>query len=119
MSNTREMARRDRWVRRRLRDYPSELPHEGYSEYDYYDSTIHEIRKGASEKRYLDFKSSRPKAAELLELMFGDVAKEVFEYLPPDLSEIKCALLASCLVPIAKTEEDRISMLDNTAFEEL
>ena len=119
MSNTREMARMDRWVRRRLREYPDELPHEGYSEYDYYDSTIHEIRKTASEKRYLEFKSSRPKAAELLDLMFGDVAKEVFEYLPLDLSEIKCALLASCLAPIPKNDGDRISRLDNSGFEEL
>ena len=65
----------------KAKEYPDELPHEGYSEYDYYDSTIHEIRKTASEKRYLDFKESRPKAAELLDYVWR-CSEEVFRYLP-------------------------------------
>ena len=89
-------------------------PQDYYSEYDYFNSTIHEIRKATSEELYKEFKASRPKAAGLLESLFGDMAKEVFSYFPPDISETKCGFLLASMLPSGDIDESRaINSLDS------
>ena len=108
MSNTRQLARKSDNPFTNPRNRPREVnPQDYYSEYDYFNSTIHEIRKASSEELYKEFKTSRPKAAAFLEAMFGDMAKEVFSFFPPDISEIKCGLLLSNMLPSIESEDNR------------
>lgn len=117
MSNTRELARKSQnpfGMRPNLWRTKEINPQEYYSEYDYFNSTIHEMRKATSDELYKEFKASRPKAAAFLESMFGDMAKEVFSYFPPDISETKCGFLLANMLPSGDIDENRaINSLDS------
>ena len=120
MSNTRELARKyqnpfNMFGQFNPQNRRREVnPEDYYSEYDYFNSTIHEIRKATSEELYKEFKVSRPKAAAFLESMFGDMAKEVFSYFPPDISETKCGFLLASMLPSGEIDDNRaINSLDS------
>jgi len=120
MSNTRELARKSQnpfnmFGQFNPKNRRTEVnPQDYYSEYDYFNSTIHEIRKTTSDELYKQFKASRPKAAAFLESMFGDMAKEVFAYFPPDISETKCGYLLASMLPSNDIDESRaINSLDS------
>jgi len=117
MSNTRKLARKAQnpFGMINPRNQRREVnPQEYYSEYDYFNSTIHEIRKATSDELYKEFKVSRPKAAAFLESMFADMAKEVFSYFPPDISETKCGFLLANMLPSGDIDESRaINSLDS------
>ena len=120
MSNTRELARKSQnpfnmFGQHNPQNRRGEFkPQDYYSEYDYFNSTIHEIRKGTNEELYKSFKKDRPKAAAFLDAMFGDMAKEVFSYFPPDISEIKCGFLLASMLPSSDIDESRaINSLDS------
>lgn len=120
MSNTRKLARKSQdpfnmFGMNNPQNRRRELnPQDYYSEYDYFNSTIHEMRKATSDELYKEFKASRPKAAAFLESMFGDMAKEVFSYFPPDISETKCGFLLANMLPSGDIDENRaINSLDS------
>lgn len=82
--------------------------------YEYFNSITHKIKRDSDEKAFIDFKKARPMAAEFLQLAFGDMAKNVFQYFPPDISEAKCILLAANLSQPKDLDESRaINSLDS------
>ena len=87
---------------------------EGSDPYEYFNSIQHVIKSENEQKLFEDFKESRPKAAAFLEIAFGDMAKNVFQYFPPDISEAKCVLLASQLSKPREIDESRaVNSLDS------
>ena len=122
MSNTRELARKSQ---NPFEDYPTRNrgsdfdPKEYYSDYDYFNSTIHEIRKETNEELYKSFKKDRPRAALFLESLFGDMAKEVFSFFPPDMGETRCGALLALMTPPKEIDESRAINSLGSHIEEL
>ena len=120
MSSTKEQARRrdyyynDPQRRRHFGDNSDSWFGDGSDPYEYFNSIQHLIKSEGEKKLFDDFKESRPKAAAFLELAFGDMAKNVFQYFPPDISEAKCILLAAQLSKPKDIDDSRaVNSLDS------
>ena len=120
MSSTKEQARRrdyyynDPQRRTHFGDDSDSWFGDGSDPYEYFNSIQHVIKSEGEKKLFDDFKESRPKAAAFLELAFGDMAKNVFQYFPPDISEAKCILLAAQLSKPKDIDDNRaVNSLDS------
>ena len=101
MGKTQDLANKHRYLRNK------EDAFDPYEQYDLFSATVYEVRKAASERKWLLFQKNRPKAAAFLTALFSDTAAEVSLYFPPDISELRCVQLLAAIKPGEEIESNR------------